>query len=551
MVTAVINGRIVDGRKTPAFYGSIRMENGRITGVFPAGHEAEATAGAKQVLDAEGNVVCPGFVDTHSHMDVQFLKKSLQESLIRQGITTSLLGQDGVSMAPLPAGWRESWGVSVAGMDGSLDGLTVDYETVDGYLGKLEESSIGSNAAYLVPHGNIRLQVMGMEDRAPDQKELEQMKALLREALKQGAAGLSAGLLYVPCAYAGTEELIELCRVVAEYDSVFVVHQRSEADDILSSMDEIIRIGRESGVHIHFSHFKACGKNTWPLIPQMLQKLDAAEKEGIRVSFDQYPYAAGSTTLLVVLPPWVQEGGPEKLFARLKDPDVLARIRREIEAGSKGWDNFVDFAGWDGIFLTYAASEENRKYVGASIQDIAQRMGTDPLSAAVRLILEEKGQVSMVDFYGKEEHVERFLLREEQNVCTDGVISGTPHPRCYGTYPRILEKYVREKPLLTLEEAVYKMTYKAAEVFGMEQEIGSIETGKAADLVIFSPERIAEKGTFAEPAQYPDGIEGVFINGKPVLWHGRLLEEHAGRVLRRRYCRETEEQENGSSICGA
>ncbi len=532
MVTTILHGTIVDGRKQPAFVGHIRIENDRIVGIYTQEQQTLAIQGADRVIDAKGAVVCPGFVDTHSHMDVQLLRKSLQESLVRQGITTSLLGQDGVSLAPISRERLEEWSVGVAGMDGTLDELPTQWESVGDYLCQLESRRPGTNVAYLVPHGNLRFQVMGMAQRKATTQEIEKMKELLVEALEQGAAGLSAGLLYVPGAYADTEELIALCKVVADYHRVFVVHQRSEADDILHSMDEILRVGNESGVHIHFSHFKVCGKENWKYIPRMLEKLDWAKREGIHVSFDQYPYIAGSTTLLVVLPPWVQEGGAEEMFRRLQDRKSLEKMRKEIAEGSKGWDNFVDFAGWDGIFLTYAESEKNRTFVGKSMQEIADLLQVEPFFAAVRLILEERGKASIVDFYGKEEHVHTFLEREEQNVCTDGVISGMPHPRCYGTYPRILEKYVREQKLLSLEDAIYKMTYKAAEVFGMEGEIGSLEIGKAADLVVFSLDEIEEMGTFEQPIQFPKGIHYVLIGGKVVLENGTIKEEHAGRVLR-------------------
>lgn len=531
MRTIIKNGTVIDGRNTKAFRADILVQDDKIAKICREEISAEPQ---DTVVDVAGCVVCPGFVDTHSHMDVQLLKEPYQESLIRQGITTSLLGQDGISMAPLPKKWISQWRTVLGGMDGDTTGLSLDYESVEGYLAELEKAGICTNAAYLVTHGNLRLEAMGMEDRQASAEELEHMKQSLRKAMEQGAVGLSTGLIYVPCVYGKTEELIELCRIVAEYDGVFVVHQRSEADDILNSMDEIMRIGRESGVKIHFSHFKACGRHTWDKIDAILEKLDRAEAEGIRVSFDQYPYVAGSTTLMVVLPPWVQDGGPEEMMRRMQDPDEVARMRKDIEAGSKNWDNFVDFAGWDGIFLTYVVSEKNKSLIGKSLQQMADEWNMDPLDATIRLLLEEKAQVSMVDFYGKEEHVRRFLNRREQNICTDGVISGSPHPRCYGTYPRVLGRYVRDEKVLSLEEAVYKATYKGACVIGMERDRGSIEEGKAADIVVFHPDTFLDRATYEQPIQFPEGMEMVMVNGQILYHNGKEFRMAAGQVIRRK-----------------
>lgn len=538
------NGIIVDGKRTPAFRGDLLIEDGRIKKIFhvnkrevnelmPDTPTNDLTGPNTKTVDITGKVVCPGFIDTHSHMDVQLLHNPYQNALIRQGITTSLLGQDGISMAPLPKEWIEKWRTVLGGLDGDTTGLELDYESVEGYLKLLKKSGISTNAAYLVTHGNIRLSVMGMDNRIPSEEEIEKMKSEVDRAMREGAIGLSSGLIYVPCAYSMTEEIIELCKVVAKYDGIFVVHQRSEADDILNSMDEIIRIGRESGVKIHFSHFKACGKNTWDKIDSMLEKIDLAKAWGINISFDQYPYVAGSTTLLVVLPPWVQDGGPDKMFERMQNPEDIARMREEIEGGAATWDNFVDFAGWEGIYLTYIPSKENARFVGKNLQEMADELGMNPLDATIKLLLEEKAQVSMVDFYGKEEHVRRLLCREEQNICTDGIVQGTPHPRAYGTYPRIMGKYVRAENVLSLEDAVYKATYKAASVMGIEKDRGHISEGAVADLVVFEPDTIIDRGTYENPIQYPDGIELVMVNGNIVLDNGKCLEGPFGQVILR------------------
>jgi N-acyl-D-amino-acid deacylase len=455
------------------------------------------------------------------------------EAKIRQGVTTELLGQDGISMAPLPKRFISPWRKNLAGLDGDSDEIGWDYETTDGYLRALEEKGVGLNESYLVPHGNARMEAMGLDNRRPSAAELERMCAIVRREMEVGAFGLSTGLIYMPCAYAETAEVIELCKVVAEFDGAFVVHQRSEADSILTSMQEVIEIGRRSGVKIHFSHFKICGRKNWELIDQVLELLDKAAAEGIRTSFDQYPYVAGSTMLGAILPPWAHDGGTDKLLERLRSPEERMRMVEDIERGIAGWDNFVDFAGVDQIFVTSVKSDANRDVVGKSLVEIGALRGKPSLDAAFDLLLTEENAVGMVDFYGKEEHVARFLTRPEQNVCTDGLLGGKPHPRVFGSFPRVLGKYVREEEALTLEQAVHKMTQKPAEVFGFERR-GVLKAGNYADVVVFDATTVLDKGTFVDPVQFPVGIDRVMINGQVVLSGGTYARETAGRVLRKR-----------------
>ena len=345
-------------------------------------------------------IVAPGFIDTHSHSDLEVMVNPYVEAKVRQGVTTELLGQDGISMAPLPKKYISPWRKNLAGLDGDNDDLGWDYETTDGYLRALEANGVGLNESYLVPHGNIRMEAMGLDNRKPSPEELARMRDITRREMEVGAFGLSTGLIYMPCAYAETSELIELCKVVAEFDGAFVVHQRSEADTILASMEEVIRIGRESGVKIHFSHFKVCGRKNWPLIDQVVALLESATAEGIRTSFDQYPYVAGSTMLGVILPPWAHDGGTDQLLQRLRSPELRQRMIDDIERGIPGWDNFVDFAGFDQIFVTSVKTGENQDLVGKSLQEIGEIRGSNPYDAAFDLLLAEENAVGMVDFYG-------------------------------------------------------------------------------------------------------------------------------------------------------
>ena len=377
------------------------------------------------------------------------------------------------------------------------------------------------------------MEAMGLENRKPTEHEFQKMKDILRRELEAGALGMSTGLIYTPCAYAETEEIIFLSKIVAEYDGVFAVHQRSEADSILDSMEEVIRIGRESGVKVHFSHMKIAGIKNRDKIARVLELLDKAKVEGIRISFDQYPYIAGSTMLGVILPPWVHDGGTDKLIERLKDQNLRRKIKNDIENGIPGWDNFVDFAGLDQIFITSVKTRENIDLVGKNLVEIGQMRAKDPYEAVFDLLLEEKNVVGMMDFYGLEEHVVSLMKRPEQNVCTDGLSGGKPHPRLYGSFPRILGKYVREEKVLTLEEAVRKMTGKPAEVFGL-RERGTLLQENYADVVLFNSETVKDNGNYVEPEQYPTGIDYVFINGQLVIDKGKHTGVRAGTVLRKR-----------------
>lgn len=528
MRTLLKNGLVVDGTGRKASPGGVVIEGERITAVGAV----DAAACFDQVIDAGGLVIAPGFIDTHSHSDLQVLVNPCVEPKIRQGVTTELLGQDGISMAPLPTQYISPWRKNLAGLDGDSDKIDWGYETTDGYLRLMENTGVGLNEAYLVPHGNIRMEAMGLDNRRPTATELDKMRAITRREMAAGAYGMSTGLIYMPCAYAETTELVELCKVVAEFDGVFVIHQRSESDSILRSMEEVIDIGRKSGVRVHFSHFKVGGRKNWPVIDQALNLLDRAKDEGIRISFDQYPYIAGSTMLGVILPPWVHDGGTDKLLKRLEDTELRRRMISDIEQGIAGWDNFIGYAGLDQIFVTCVKTAANEDLVGKNLLEIGQIRGKDPYEATFDLLYQEDNAVGMVDFYGTEEHIIRFLLRPEQNICTDGLLGGKPHPRVVGTYPRVLGRYVRENKALTLEEAIRKMTGKPAEVFGVDSR-GLLKSGYFADVVLFNPDTVIDKGTFIDPLQYPDGIEFVLINGCIVVNEGVYDRKLAGKVLRK------------------
>lgn len=528
MSILIVGGTVADGSKRPGYQADVLLDKNKIVKIGRIERDE-----SMEIIDAAGLVVAPGFIDTHSHSDLQVLMEPEVLPKVMQGITTEVLGQDGISMAPLPTACISSWRKNLAGLDGDTDKINWNYKDTQGYLKMIEEVKPGLNECYLVPHGNIRMEAMGLENRLPNKEEIEKMCLITRREMEAGAIGLSTGLIYMPCAYSRSEEIIEMCKVVAEYDGIFVIHQRSEADTILDSMEEVIRIGRESGVKIHYSHFKVCGRKNWDKISQVLELLEKAKAEGIQVSFDQYPYVAGSTMLGVILPPWVHDGGTDKVLERLADRELRKKMVYDIEHGIPGWDNFVDFAGLDQIFVTSVKTGKNQDAVGLSLTDLGRLRGKDPYDAAFDLLYEEENAVGMVDFYGTEKHVQLFMKRPEMNACTDGLLGGKPHPRVYGAFPRILGKYVREDRALTLEEAVYKMTKKPAETFLIHKR-GEIREGYYADICIFNPDTVIDKGTFADPVQFPEGIEYVIINGKIAVHKGKHTGKRSGTVLRKK-----------------
>lgn len=524
----ISNCTIIDGTKSEAYVGDILINNDIIEEIGDLNDKKEIV---DYLLDAEGLTVAPGFVDTHSHSDLKILSDQNIKPKIYQGITTEVLGQDGISMAPIPSEFIKDWRKNLSGLEGDSDEISWDYKTVQDYFNAIQEKGLISNVCYLVPHGNIRMEAMGFSSDKAGKDDIEKMKEILRRELEAGAIGLSSGLIYIPCAYGDTEELIELCKIVAEYDRIFVVHQRSEANEIIESMKEIIRIGKESKVKIHFSHFKICGKNNWDKAEEIISLIEEAEKEGVRISFDQYPYEAGSTMLGAIIPPWVHSGGTNKMLERIKSKDLREKIIKEIYETNCDWDNFVEFAGINGIYITSVKTNKNENVIGKNLKELGEMRGKDPIEATLDLLIEEENAVGMIDYYGSEELIIKFMQRPEQNFCTDALLGGKPHPRAYGAFPRGIGRYVRELNAISLEEAIYKMTYKSATTIGLKDR-GCIEAGFKADIVIFDKDKIIDKGTFTEPEQYPDGIAYVIVNGNIVLKNGEYIPGNYGTLIR-------------------
>lgn len=517
------NGMIADGTGKDAYKANIAVEGDIL-------HIVHDEPEAKRVIDAEGKYVTPGFIDTHSHSSLMLNVEPFLAPKVFQGITTEVLAQDGYGPAPVSEETLAPWKIAMSGLEGKWD-IEWNWRSIAEYLDHVDTLELGPNVVYLAPHGNLRMVSMGLENRKPTPEEQKKMDEELQKAFDEGAFGMSTGMIYPPCCYADVDEFISLGKVLAKNDGIFVTHQRSEADTILDSMDEIFKIGRESGCRCHFSHFKCCGKKNWDKVPKVCEKLDKAKEEGLTVSFDQYPYVAGSTMMSVILPPWAHDGGTEKLLERLNDKELREKMKHDIWNGIEGWDNFIDFAGLEGIFITFVKNPESEKYVGMSLIELGEATGKEPLDAIMDLIRDEENIVGLVDFYGTEEHVKLFLSRPEQNVCTDGIIGGKPHPRLYGAFTRILGKYVREEHTFSFETAIRKMSGKAADVLGLDKR-GYLKEGYAADILVIDPKEVRDVGDYMNPKQLSKGIDYSIVNGKIIIDDGKATPQKAGKVIR-------------------
>ena len=516
-------GRIIDGTGRPGFEGDVAIRRNWILAVDAPG----SLQGAPEELDCKGLVIAPGFIDTHSHSDLRVLTEPGLPMKVRQGITLEVFGQDGISVAPIRKADRPQMERSLTGLLGKLD-RDWDWESVGEYLAAVERAKPALDCSYLIPHGAVRLSAMGMEDRRATEDEIAAMQELIRQSMHEGAVGMSTGLIYPPCCFADTAELIELCKAVAEFDGVFVAHMRSESDYLEDAVAEMIEIGNHSGVRVHISHFKVAGRENWPVIDGVLEMVRIARAEGMRLTADQYPYIAGSTMLGAILPPWAHAGGVEATLARLANADERGRMREAMLDRSRSeWDNFWKWSGPEGIIVSDIPSGRHPDWVGKNLADataLAQQAGNGvreeaAAEFALDLLAEERMGVGMISFSQSEEVVQKIMREPYVNVCTDGLLGGKPHPRAYGTYPRILGRYVRELNVLTLEEAVRKMSGLAAETFRLGR-YGHIEQGEQANLVVFDPQTVIDRATFEDSKQYPEGIEHVIVEGEPVIRYG-------------------------------
>jgi N-acyl-D-amino-acid deacylase len=534
--TIIKGGRIVDGSGNPWYKGDIAVIEGKIACIARC-----LVPEADQVIDAMGLVVAPGFIDAHSHADSSTLFYREMESVVAQGITTVVAGQCGSSIAPVNPNLREELERRWAGWLPPEIELGITWTTFEEYLREEEKEGLGANVAHLVGHGAVRIAIMGFEARAPTAGELESMRGHVAEAMEAGAYGLSTGLIYPPGIFAETPEIVELAKVAARYGGIYDSHIRGEGKTLMESLGEAITIGKEAGIPVQISHHKAATKSLWGKSVDTLALLEKTRSEGADITVDQYPYKAGSTSLVTCLPPWAHEGGMERLLERLKDPGLRRKMQDDIEDGLPGWENFAGELGWDNVYVTSVRTDENKYAEGKNLLEIQEHRGdADPYTSLFNLILEEEGAAGMVIFAMDEEDVLRIMRHPLQMVGTDSGASGTtgfmrrgkPHPRGYGTYPRVLGRYVRESGVLTLEEAIRKMTSFPAQRFGLQSR-GLLKPGMVADIVVFNPDTVIDTATYEEPHQLPKGVEHVIVNGEITVQSSEPQGTLAGRTLRK------------------
>lgn len=526
------NARIVDGTGAPWYRGDVGLAGDTIAAVGDL-----AGADAREVLSADGAALAPGFIDIHTHSDWPLLVDGDGHSHIRQGVTTTVVGNCGNSAAPLvgPA------------LSGARRRLAVDHPTLElpeeplgmgAYLAWLEDGGMSPNVLALVGHGTLRSAVMGFDAGSPTDGQLDEMRTLLRSCMAEGAWGLSTGLIYAPGSYARTGELVALAREAGRAGGIYASHIRGENDTLFLAIEEALAIGKAAEIPVQVAHLKAMGRHMWGSSLRLLEMLEEARARGIDVTGDQYPYEASATGLAAYLPGWAHEGGVDALLRRLEDPATRDQMRRDIEEGVDGWVSLYRGVGWENTLVTrcaYPALE------GRTVAEIAEARGKDPFDTAFDLLLDNRGNVGGVYFTIGTEDLERIMVHPVTMIGSDSGVGaadgplarGKPHPRGFGTFVRVLGTYVRDRGILTLEEAVRKMTALPAARLGLGDR-GLLRPGMRADLVLFDPETVADRATYIAPLQYPVGIRSVFVNGRETVRDDRHLGVRAGRVLRRR-----------------
>jgi N-acyl-D-amino-acid deacylase len=518
----IIGGVIYDGSGQPGVIGDVGIKNGKIAALGDLKGKS-----AKRKIDVAGMAVAPGFIDFHSHSDEELLLGAQAQSKIRQGVTTEIIGQDGGSVAPLTEKMRAAWSENLK----SNYGVEIDWRDFAGYFQRLQKSGLITNVASMVGQGALREYVVGEDNRPATSEEIEKMKALAREAFQQGAYGISSGLEYTPGSFASTEEIIEVCKAM-DGRGIYSTHMRNEDDTVLEAVDEAIRIARESGVALNISHLKASGPKNWHKLPFMLEKLDHARAAGMQVTCDRYPYIAYNTGLSTLFPMWSREGGVEKFVARLQDQTLQEQLRRAatFEADKIG--------GWQSIMISsLPKNPERQKFEGKNFAALSPD-GADPFRLLVDLVIKENGGGSMVGFGMNEEELRAVLSYPQAMAASDGsalattgaLRFGNPHPRNFGTFPRVLGKYAREEKLFDLSEAIGKITALPASALGITDR-GLLQPGNFADVVIFDPDKVIDRAIWTAPHQYPEGIRFVVVNGGVVIDESEFTGKLAGRVL--------------------
>jgi dihydroorotase/N-acyl-D-amino-acid deacylase len=530
----IAHGRIVDGTGSPWYSGDVGIRGGRIAAIGNLDNSPR-----KRIIDAQGKVVAPGFIDMLGQSELTILVDPRLPSKIYQGITTEITGE-GNSAAPLN---DTMLAADRAGYEHYH--LAPNWKNFRQYFARVEKQGMGINLASYVGATSVRRMVLGDADVQPTAAQLEQMKVLVRDAMRDGAVGLSTALQYAPAPYAKTPELIALASVAAQFGGIYATHMRSEGDQVLESIDEAARIGREAHIPVEIWHLKAAGKTNWGKMPQLVARLDQARASGVDISANTYAYTAWFNTFSAFVPPWAHDGGDAKLVERLKDPAVRARIRKDMLTAGKDsagevWDNeWQEVPGPEGIQIAVVQNPELLPLQGKRLSDVAALWKEDPIDALCDLLIKDKAFTSVAVFGMSEPDV--LLALKQPWVSIDNDSSGTspdgllgqehPHPRAYGTFPRILRKYVREENQLSLPDAIRKFSALPAQRLRLTDR-GVLKQNMWADVVVFDPEKITDRATFENPNQFSEGMEYVLVNGVPVIDEGKMTGALPGKVLR-------------------
>jgi len=523
------NGRIVDGTGRAGYVADVAIKNDRIMKI---GKLSQATT--TRTIDAQGLVVAPGFIDMLGQSETYLLIDPRAMSKVMMGVTTEITGE-GESIAPINDRQIKEQEDFLRRFS-----LTIDWRTLDEYFKRLDKQGSGVNLGTFVGATQVREYVIGYDDRPPTPQELERMKKLVADAMRDGALGLSTSLQYVPARFAKTEELIELAKVARQYGGIYATHQRSEANTIDASLDEVFEIAQKAKIPVEIWHLKTAYKKNWGRMPYVLNRIKQARDRGLDITADIYPYIAGSTALSACLPPWALEGGTDKMMERLRDPQIRQRLKTEISQEQTTWENiYLGSGGPGGVLIGSVVNRELDSLQGKRISEIAEQQKKDPLDAVFDLILADHGQTGAIYFMMSEDDMRAAMKSPLVSFCTDsgsratdGPLAGSKsHPRGWGSYPRILGRYVRDEKLLTLEDAIHKMTGAPAARVGLKER-GSIKEGMFADITIFDPSKVIDRATFESPNQYPIGIDYVIVNGKLSVDKGQRTSGLSGRVLR-------------------
>ncbi len=527
---------VVDGSGAPSYRADVVIDGGRIVSIVKEAADAGCQRPtARRELDAEGLVLSPGFIDMHAHSDLALLRDPDHSAKAAQGVTLEVLGQDGLSYAPVDDRTLAEVRRAITGWNGYGDDIDFDWRSVGEYLDRLDSGfegrGIAVNAAYLVPQGTVRMLAVGWEDREATPQELDRMRQLAAEGMEQGAVGMSSGLTYTPGMYAKDAELTELCRVVASYGGYYCPHHRSYGAGALEAYEEMVALTREAGCSLHLAHATMNFGVNKGRAPELLALLDDALAQGADISLDTYPYTPGCTTLVAMLPSWASEGGPERILERLADEGTAERIRHHLEViGADGCHGVP--IEWDTIEISGVGDPSLGDFVGRTVQQSARSRGETPWTTARRLLLRDRLGTTILQHVGHEENVRQIMRHPVHTGGSDGILQGTkPHPRAYGTFPHYLGRYVRELGVLSLEECVAHLTGRPAARLRLPDR-GLVREGHRADLVLFDPRTVAAGATYENPRTLPTGIPHVLIDGQFVIEDGRRTDVLAGKAVR-------------------